>query len=46
MQQGREAAGAHLAVFSRTGFDPDLTASAKGRADVHLLSLEDLYQEP
>ena len=41
--KGRDAAGAHLALFSRTGFDKDLIAAAKRRADVHLVTLADLY---
>ncbi len=41
--RGRDAGGAHLAVFSRTGFDANLVAAATGRGDVHLVSLADMY---
>lgn len=43
VERGRDAAGAHLALFSRDGFDHELTKTAFTRADVHLISLADLY---
>jgi AAA+ ATPase superfamily predicted ATPase len=41
--RGWEAGAAHLALFSREGFDPNLTDLAAGRPDVHLIGLHDLY---
>lgn len=43
VDQGTRAAGATLAVFSRSGFDRDLRAAASGRADVLLVDLAHLY---
>jgi AAA+ ATPase superfamily predicted ATPase len=42
---GRDAGGAHLALFSRAGFDQNLAQEAASRKDVHLVTLEDLYAE-
>lgn len=43
VRRGHDAADAHLAVFSRTGFDPRLVELASTRPDVHLLDLPALY---
>jgi uncharacterized protein len=40
---GRDVRNAHLALFSRTGFDARLSHEAAGRTDVHLVDLDDLY---
>lgn len=40
---GRDAGRAHLALFSRTGFDENLARAAANREDVQLVTLEDLY---
>jgi AAA+ ATPase superfamily predicted ATPase len=42
---GRDAAGAHFALFSRTGFDDNLVDEASRRDDVHLVTLDDLYAD-
>ena len=42
-RRGLDAQGAHLALFSRTGFEDSLCDTAASREDVHLISLEDLY---
>ena len=41
--RGWDADTAHLAMFSREGFDSNLTDIAAGRPDVHLIGLDDLY---
>jgi hypothetical protein len=43
VDQGTRAAGATLALFSRTGFDRDLRRAASGRSDVLLVDLARLY---
>ncbi|MCK0116470.1 ATP-binding protein [Isoptericola sp. S6320L] len=40
---GRDVRRAHLALFSRAGFDDSLVAEAADHDDVHLVTLEDLY---
>lgn len=44
--RGRDAVGAQLAVFSRSGFDTDLVEAAADRPQVHLIGLVDLYRDP
>lgn len=44
-ERGHDVSAAHYAIFSRFGFQDDLTAAAVG-APVHLLNLADLYQGP
>ena len=41
--RGVPAGGAALALFARSGFDPDLQRAAAGRGDVHLVDLAELY---
>jgi uncharacterized protein len=43
VDQGTRAAGATLALFSRSGFDRRLRAAASGRTDVLLVDLAHLY---
>jgi uncharacterized protein len=43
--RGRDAATAHLALFGRSGFDRNLLAHAAERAHLHLITLDDLYQQ-
>jgi AAA+ ATPase superfamily predicted ATPase len=43
VKKGRDARGAQLALFSRTGFDRNLVALARARDDVHLVALADMY---
>ncbi|GMA23835.1 hypothetical protein GCM10025864_15940 [Luteimicrobium album] len=42
--RGYDARDANLAVFSREGFDFNLTEAASTRADVHLVDLAQLYE--
>ncbi len=41
--RGHDVASTRLMVFSRSGFDRDLRASARDRTDVELIDLERLY---
>ncbi len=43
VSRGRDATDAHLALFSRTGFDENLVRAAQDRPEVHLIGLADLY---
>lgn len=44
MARGVDAGGAHLALFGRNGFDRALHDAVRGRSDVHLIDLEELYR--
>jgi AAA+ ATPase superfamily predicted ATPase len=46
IDSGQPAGTAHLALFSRTGFDQNLVAEVRERDDVHLITLDDLYAAP
>ena len=45
LARGRDAATAHLALFGRSGFDRNLLAHAAEHAHLHLITLDDLYQQ-
>jgi AAA+ ATPase superfamily predicted ATPase len=42
--RGWDAGVAHLALFSREGFEQNLIGVAAERSDVHLIGLDDLYE--